>query len=237
VEERNRTPVTGTWVSLLRTDSTLVDRAFSDAWGFFQLRAPESGTYVLRAERDGYDTQTRQINLAGTGEISIPAFVLISNVITLDKIDIGASRGKISDPPVDAVGFRRASHVAAGTRMRDYDRAGVSPFAVALSLGAGLRVRSVLVGSKWIQCIESSRRITDMNSDGGCNPVVVVLNGAPIMDPIEYLERHVQVADLESMEYLPPAEAGMRYGLDASARGALILWTRGSGPYKSAERD
>jgi hypothetical protein len=43
--------------------------------------------------------------------------------------------------------------------------------------------------------------------------------------------------NIESFEYLSPVEAGQQYGLDASANGALVIWTRGRGPHKSPDRN
>jgi hypothetical protein len=42
--------------------------------------------------------------------------------------------------------------------------------------------------------------------------------------------------DVESIQYLPPVEAGLEYGMQASAYGAIEIWTRGKGPHRSDER-
>jgi len=41
----------------------------------------------------------------------------------------------------------------------------------------------------------------------------------------------------ESIEFFTPAEAGNRFGMTASATGALVLWTRGRGPHVSESRN
>jgi hypothetical protein len=45
------------------------------------------------------------------------------------------------------------------------------------------------------------------------------------------------LADYESIEYLTPVEAGHRYGMQASAKGAIVIWTRGRGPNASVARN
>jgi len=40
--------------------------------------------------------------------------------------------------------------------------------------------------------------------------------------------------EIESIEFIPPARAGLRYGTGVGNRGVLEIWTRGQGPY--AER-
>lgn len=49
--------------------------------------------------------------------------------------------------------------------------------------------------------------------------------------------RSLDLLQFESIQYLSPMEAGFRYGLDAGERGALVLWTRGFGPFASEARE
>jgi hypothetical protein len=66
--------------------------------------------------------------------------------------------------------------------------------------------------------------------------VVVVLDGIVVGNGSE-LVSEMQLGHYESIEYLPPVEAGQRYGMEASAKGAIVLWTRGFGPHRSEARD
>ena len=60
--------------------------------------------------------------------------------------------------------------------------------------------------------------------------VAVVLNGFPYYNAPELLA-HATLDNIESVHYLSPTEAGLRYGMEAARTGALVLWTRGRGPY------
>ena len=68
-----------------------------------------------------------------------------------------------------------------------------------------------------------------------CNPVTLILDGVSVGDPFLGL-RSFALADVESIEYYTPVEAGYRFGLDASANGALVIWTRGRDPHRSQGR-
>jgi hypothetical protein len=46
----------------------------------------------------------------------------------------------------------------------------------------------------------------------------------------------MSVRELESVEYLNPLDAGLRYGNRAAQSGALVMWSRGQGPHKSPSR-
>jgi hypothetical protein len=76
-----------------------------------------------------------------------------------------------------------------------------------------------------------------MRGAGGC--VVLVIDGI-VMAHGPILVRQTlsePLSNWESVQYLTPVEAGSRFGLDASARGALLLWSRGRGPHVSEDRN
>ena len=69
--------------------------------------------------------------------------------------------------------------------------------------------------------------------------VAIIIDGVDTgMDGEEALRfvRALQVRDFESLEFLSQLDAGVRYGLRAGDRGALLLWTRGIGPHQSKAR-
>jgi hypothetical protein len=96
-------------------------------------------------------------------------------------------------------------------------------------------------GGRRVTCVESVRRATTFGEQSpgarDCpRHVVVVLDGMVVPGP-EDLLRTIQLEHLESMTYLPPTEAGFRYGTAPSIFGALVLWSRGRGPFVSEERN
>jgi hypothetical protein len=166
-------------------------------------------------------------------DATLPAFVLEVSAIPMDTLQVETSRGGVRQPGV--VGFGRPSHLISGERMATLEKSGTSFLSAARGLGAGLRFRSVKVGERSYTCIESSRR----TSGRGCRMVAIILNGVDTGltgdAALRYVE-HLNVFDLESMEYYTPVDAGFRFGMRASALGALVLWTRGRGPHVSKAR-
>jgi hypothetical protein len=96
----------------------------------------------------------------------------------------------------------------------------------------GLQVRDYrLRTGERIVCIESGRGSVSFSS--GCRPVMVVLDNVPVRDFAQLL--NISPMHLESVEYINAAEAGGRYGT-GSARGVLVVYTRGNGPYVQREK-
>lgn len=230
VDDEQRAALAGAEALLLAVDSSVVARTTTDANGFFTLSAPGPGEYLVRVVSPGFQIVTRPVSL-GDGLKTLPAFVLRVTAIPLDTLEAEVDRAEETPRSVDAR-RGRAAHLLTGERLAVMERNGVSFGSAVRDLG-GVRVRPV--GGSW--CIESSR-----GGAGGpaCGRMVaIVINGIDTgMTPRDALRfvRGLRVADWESMEYLPPAEAGIRYGLNASARGALVLWGRGTGPHRSGRR-
>lgn len=224
VDDEQRAGVAGAEVVLLTPDSGLVARATSDADGFFTLSSDRPGDYLLRVVHPGFAPLTRPVTL-GAGRSTLPAIVLHLTAILLDTLEAQAAPVEVTPPGVDAV-VGRAVHLLAGERLATLEEIGVSFRAVLAELG-GIRVRDV----RGSPCIESVRA-----GSGGprCHMVAIVVDGVVTgMDPRDV--RSLRVRDWESIEFLSGADAGFRYGPEASG-GALVLWTRGFGPHRSEER-
>ncbi len=242
VDEQTRKEVVGAEAILLGPDSAEITRATTGPNGFFELAAPSPGTYFILIESMSYAAQTRQVTL-GQGQTVIPAFVLQVDVITLDTLQVDAERGVVV--PQGVVGFSRATHLVAGERMATLERIGISFTGAVRELGGSVRVKDVMVGERHLPCIESRNRVPSFrDSDtrgrsGNCLMVAIVIDGTDTgLDGVDALRfvQGLQVSDWESIEYLSPVDAGFRYGLRASDRGALVLWTRGRGPHRSEAR-
>jgi hypothetical protein len=96
----------------------------------------------------------------------------------------------------------------------------------------GLRVRHINEGGGTAIpqiCIESGRGTMRDNLGDECSePVMVVLDGMPIFEP--WRLSSITPSEIESIQYMTSAEAGGRFGM-GSARGVLIIYTRGNGPF------
>jgi len=239
VEDLSRSAVTGASVALLSPDSSELAQTTTGPDGFFQLSAPAPGTFLIRIEHLGYETVTRSV-AARVGSILIPAFVLRVTAIPLDTLEVEVERSDVTRQGV--VGFSRRSYLLSGERMAVLERTGVSFISAVRELGASLRFRSVTVGERSLTCIESTRRVPSFRERGTsreCNMVAIIIDGVNTGLDREAAMRFVHslhVYEFESMEYLSSVDAGTRYGLLASDQGALVLGTRGRGPYKSEAR-
>jgi hypothetical protein len=75
-------------------------------------------------------------------------------------------------------------------------------------------------------CVTGSRGVTA----SGAEPcMVIILDNIPLGDTSILLSLAPDA--IESIEFLNPVEAGPRYGTVAGQAGALLVWTRGNGPY------
>lgn len=240
VDEQTRSAVVEATVTLyVVADSARVDRVATATDGFFTVVATGPGEYRVVVERIGYAPVERRVTLGAQRELVVPAFVLESQAITLDSIQAEGRAGR--DTARIAVGFRRSSHLVSGARLAQLDRMGVSVDAAVRELGAGLRVRPFHIAdaTRALTCVEMTRRMPsfrpERQSTTGCDMVTIVLDGVAIPDPFGFYQ-NLSLRDFESVEYVPAAEAGPLYGMEASANGALVLWTRGRGPHRSPER-
>lgn len=232
VDEPSRSALPGVSVALLSADSREVARGVTGPNGFFTLSAPTPGTYLVQVRSLGYVAETRSVELVG-GESVIPAFVLRASVIPMDTLAVEVDPSEVTSQGV--VGFSRPSHLLAGERMATLERAGVSIASAVRGIG-GVRVRDVKRGDRHFTCFESSRALY---RGSRCQMVVIVVDGISIGrdDDAALLFVHsLHLYDFESIEYVSPVDAGTRYGLRASDRGALVLWHRGMGPHKTAAR-
>lgn len=230
LDEASRAPIAGVVVVASKDNDVL--RAETHADGFFTLRLPGIGTYALTLESLGYRKITRSVVIEHTDMTTIPAFLLSAEAIPIERVEATADL----PPPDDAVGFNRKMFVKAGADMATLERNSISVLDAIRGFGAGLRIH--FTGANRSPCIESSRGLRSMAPAGrpACVMVIILVDEIAINDPAGFL-RSARIEQFESMQYLPPVEAGQRFGLEASARGAILFWSRGRGPHKSPERN
>ena len=235
VDEQNRQAVSAAGVTLRSAAGESIATASTDGEGFFTFKLPPAGSYTIVVERMGFAAEERKIDVT-TEALMLPAFVLTAQAVQLDELEVEAEARRRE------VGFSRPSQLMSGSRMAKLESQGARVETAIREL-SGVRVRNIRQVTtqdgqrvRNYVCIEATRGMVSMQSQGAaCNPVVLVLNGIPSGDP-HMGTRSFSLSDIESIEFLPPAEAMSRYGMSAGAVGALVIWTRGSGPHKSAER-
>lgn len=196
--------------------------AETDSLGFAIIAIPERRTYTVRVRALGYLEQTREIDFATRDLSLIPAFVLQPEVLALTPIEVQARRSSYRGEG----GGTRASQTVAGARIARMRLAGLM-LEDAIREMPGVRVSY----PRGRLCVESTRGYGSFRGNpADCRMVAIVVDGFPSMDAAEML-RNATLDNFESVELMSAREAGFRYGMEASQRGALILWTRGRGPH------
>jgi hypothetical protein len=266
VDEMQRQPVAGAEVVLVAGRDTAA-RATSGADGFFQVVLPSGGTYRLVVSATGFGAVERQVRVGASGTTLLPAIVLEASALPLDPVQVEAARRAptATDAPLDWVdGYpvARPASTVAGARLADMERRGASQYDAVRQL-TGVRVRAVHRDGRQVQCVETIRPLMGRDDrigarPGGaigvvtsgmpgvvvrpparveeqCSPVTLVIDGIIVGDG--FMLQDVRLVNFESIEYLSPLESGVRFGPDAAAFGAIVLWSRGRGPHRSPDRD
>ena len=225
VDDQSRNALRAASVTLLRAD-TVLDRTVTDTRGFFRFRVTQPGAYRVQVELIGYAAGSADFT-ATSQDFQLPAVVLRTQAVPLDSVVARTS-------PIANRAASTSVRVSSGERLKRLEEQGANIYTVIRELNSSLRLRDVLISGQRYTCVESTRRI--MSLRGGCEMVAVVENGAIIGDPIRFL-RQINVSDYESVEFVAPMDAALRYGMEAGSVGALVLWIRGSGPHKSNARN
>ncbi len=131
--------------------------------------------------------------------------------------------------------FRR--DIVYGETMLEEELRGATAVDVLRRSVPGLRVveEYLATGGRRV-CISTNRRVGSFVT-GGCSAPQIVIDGVRSPEGGESLVRF-PAADIESIEFLPPAQAQTMYGTGGNtADGVIVIWTRGRGPYVSPLRD
>lgn len=235
IDADRRTPLTDVRVSVRDSAGTDHVSTRTDRNGFFTIDGIAPGAYTLLAELDGYRAVRQPFVVGGSTPLVLPAILLQSEAVALDPVRAEASVERAAE-----LGERdatRGEFVLAGTRMAELEKVNASPAAVYRELG--VRVREVQTAAGVMFCLQSRRGPNSMLGGGGgsCEQIAVAVDGVLIRDPAMVL-RTLKPGAWESIEYLSAIEAGARFGLHGSSSGgAILLWSRGSGPHRNAARD
>jgi hypothetical protein len=216
--------------------------AYSNGMGMVRVDGVGAGDHDLRVEMVGYGSRSMPVRVpAGQNlqlDVRVPAVP-----VALEPISVHSHMRSEFRTPRES--NTRVDIIAGGNMAEAEDR--------------GARVVDLLRGSfpgvfvhegqystihtpdlEYIVCVESLRRLDRLRLPDGvqepfCDMVTVVMDGVPTFNAGQFL-RNMSVRELESVEYLNPLDAGLRYGSRAAQSGALVLWSRGQGPHKSPSR-
>jgi hypothetical protein len=212
-----------------------ITRAVSDSKGTVRLLGARVGTHQIKIQHVAYGTFVDTIEVSGTlnrFEIRVPGAgvplreleVKARSSVSTARVSRGSRSDILTRKEIETL-EKRARHI--GDLVRNIP---------------GLKVRDLYGGvgrtTKGV-CIESRRGALSLRaSKDACNSVLAIVDGIPIhasdspllVDwPSEALLGFPPGA-IESIEFIPAAEAGARYGA-GSANGVLVIYTRGNGPY------
>ena len=236
IDQDTRQPINAAAVSLITASGDTAGRAATGRDGFFTIKARADGEYAILVRQIGYADHRQGITISG--ESTLPAILLTTSAVPLKPVEVSATSRTDS---ATAVGMTRASHILAGKQLALLEQHGIKSLAAIRELG-GLRTRELKLFTTEMAeripsytCIESVRRVMTTRAAPPCSPVALIIDGVAVGDPFMGL-RSISLAEIESLEYFTPVEAGNRFGLSASANGAIVVWTRGRGPHKTEER-
>lgn len=216
--------------------------AVSAVDGGFELKVTDAGEVVLEVQHLAYGTHREVVVVPAAARVEVE-LLLAPRALTLEAVEVlgrSAIAPAVRSSTTRFDGFMGTVLAAAesrGDRVVELVRTlpGVTVMEGRFTTPFGL-VNGV--------CLTTSRRLATLRPppDGSpdapwCDPVPVYVDDVPAGDAINFL-RSLSVANYESIQLLHPAEAHIRYGLAAGAAGgALVLWTRGRGPYVSQQRN
>lgn len=197
---------------LVRMDA--VAPALSDDLGVFELTGVPVGEWGISFRHLAYGTYERTI-VARAGEETAILATISTEAIELEEIVVESlseleQRRITSGHSINELSFQEIDAAA---------RAGLSFGDLIQGSLPGVDVRPDELGL----CV-TYRAIRTGNDLGDCDGVSVVLDGVPVGDAA-YVYSGIPLQDIERIEVLSPAQAGVRYGM-RNGQGALIAETK-----------
>lgn len=215
---------------------------YANSAGVVRLDGVSPGEHELRVEMVGYGSRTMPVRIpAGQNlrlDVRVPAVPVALEPISVHSHMRSEFRSpRQSSTRVDIIaGSEMAAAEDRGARVVDLLRGSFPGVFVHEGRYSTLHSPDL----EYIVCIESLRRLDRLRLPDGvqepfCDMVTVIMDGVPTFGAGQFL-RNMSVRELESVEYLNPLDAGLRYGNRAAQSGALVLWSRTQGPHKSPSR-
>ncbi len=95
VEGEPKEAVIQATATLLKTDSTMVANALTNAEGRFSMTAPQDGNYIVKVTFVGYKTYTRSIRVANGKDVSLGTITIEPDAIMLKGATVTAQLAKV----------------------------------------------------------------------------------------------------------------------------------------------
>ena len=206
-------------------------QALSDADGWFRFEGVLPGRYALEILHLGYDVTSAPVEVPPGQDVSLVLRVT-PQTVELEGIEV-TTRGAVEEIR-RLTPFRR--DIVYGEAMAIEEQRGARAFEILRRSVPGLRVSEMYPETgPPVLCIQTNRRVQRLRGSS-CDNVQVIVNDQRVFQGVEMLHA-MPASEIESMEFLPAAQAGARFGSGADlANGVLIVYTRGRGPYVSPLR-
>ncbi len=207
-------PVADAEVRLLGTTKMDV----TNTRGTFRFEEVDPGVYRLEIRHIAYGVHTEEVEVSvgttlslqiGITQEAIELEPLTVQVYTARDIRLRASGVRVSEVSREQLDVADMTGMNLGQVLEQYVP------------GVTVRESTAMVGVP--MCVEF-RGARFGQFDGSCRSPVVYLDGVPVNNPT-YLFGNLDMGDIERMEMVPPAEAGVRFGTGA-LWGALVVETR-----------
>lgn len=225
VDEGTEEPIASAVVRLVEAE----EEALSAMDGWFRINDVEPGEYTVEVEHVAYEDPTGVVAVPSGAEVRVDLNVS-PDVVALEGVEVRARSPLEERTRTSPTGVS----VIPPDEIRQAQRFGADVGRVVQRL-PGVRVSS---GDLFHEvCVESTRRMRSVQEQGGCpGMITTVVDGVRVFAPESFLTT-LDLSEIEAIEYMRPMEAGARYGMQASQTGALVIWTRGRGPYADPARD
>lgn len=206
-------------------------QGITDAQGRFLFPDLTPGDYTLRLQHLGYSVATGNVEVPGGQEVSL-RLNLAPRAIEVAGIEVSV-RSAVEEL-TRLTPFRR--DLVYGEAMADAEIRGAMAVDVLRNATPGLRVTEVYpAAGPPVLCISTNRRVGSLGGQD-CDPVQIVIDGVRSPEGAELLRRF-PAGEIESIEFLPPSQAQILYGVGGNTgNGVVVIWTRGKGPYASPLR-
>lgn len=220
LDRDTRESVDGAFVQLRDTEH----RMFTDSLGWFAFPSVAEGDYLLEVQHIGYGTQGDSLRVPAQRTVEV-TFRVSQRAIELDPIEVRV----LSDLERRRRALVHPHHMLIGREdIERYSLRGAFDIGDVLRLHNPNAVRITHTAFPYSVCIQASRalsRPTLSSGSSGCRSVMAVLDGMPgalLAHEIGDIPLH----DIEELEFLPPTEAILRYGLHMGQNGAVLITTR-----------
>jgi hypothetical protein len=227
LDQETEAPVAEAEVRLLGT----VRMAVSNDRGSFRFEEVPPGTYGIEIRHLAYGVHTEEIQVVEGGGLSLQLGIS-QEAIQLDPLTVQVYTAR--DIRLRASGVRVAEVSRDELDIADMTGMNLGQVLEQHLPAVTVRESTALVGAP--MCVEY-RGARFGAFDGSCRSPAVYLDGVPVNNPT-YLFGSMDMGDIERLEMVPPAEAGVRFGTGA-LWGALVIETRIPGvrePEKEAFR-